>query len=300
MSEVTGTAFVPLSTSSEQHSTNTSLLSYLHQAVTTRLRAVYPLRRSYSASDVRQLAGFSQAVADPTLRPRSSHTLPSTPVSELQENTTMIIATTGRGIDWFTTETGFMLCSRAHSQAIRDHGVVDSNALRDHYIDGLTYLLRALPSDLTPLQLGKIDNALPGELRSNAAHGRRLRACSDRRMNANILSRGITFVMVQIAVFLSLILPLLMGLLNHCLRYERQHRVLENLFQRSLQGVESLGERGLDLKDSLIRFGDGRVGGAVFRGVTWVAEGVVQGVSEGAGKGVLVVGSVIASDSQTT
>lgn len=234
-------------------------------------------------------------------RPGSAHTLPATPVSEWQEDTQALTgpSATGTGIDWFTTETGLMLCGRAYTQASRNQEVVNPDALRDVYVDGLTYLLRALPSDLTPNQLARINTVLPDMLRSNTNGQRNGWAASNSRRNANLLSRGITFVMVQTAIFLSLILPVLMGLLNYCLRYERQHRLVENAFQRSLQGVEALGGRGLDLKDNLLRFSEGRVGGAVFRGLTWVAEGIVQGVSEGAGKSVVVVGSAVASNSRS-
>ena len=85
-----------------------------------------------------------------------------------------------------------------------------------------------------------------------------------------------------------------MGLSDRFLQYEREHHVIQKLFASSGQAIESAGERGLDLKEVLVRFGLGRVGAALFSGVTWVAEGVVQGISEGAGRSAVIVGSAIA------
>jgi hypothetical protein len=85
-----------------------------------------------------------------------------------------------------------------------------------------------------------------------------------------------------------------MSLSDRFLQYEREHHVIQNLFASSGQAIESAGERGLDLKEALVRFGQGRVGAALFGGVTWVAEGVVQGISEGAGRSAVIVGSAIA------
>jgi hypothetical protein len=86
----------------------------------------------------------------------------------------------------------------------------------------------------------------------------------------------------------------LMGLSDRFLQHEREHHVIQKLLVNSGRTIESVGERGLDLKEAIVRFGQGRVGAAFFGGITWVAEGVVQGISEGAGRSVVIVGSAVA------
>jgi hypothetical protein len=181
-----------------------------------------------------------------------------------------------------------MLVNHAYSQASQNGEMINASAVRSQHIHGLVYLLRALPNDLEPEEVWQLQSALPEELQAD------WRSSSPRRARGNALSRGITFVMLQFAMFLSSLVPVLMRLSDRFLQYEREHHVIQKLFTTSGQAIESLGERGLDLKEALVRFGQGRVGAALFEGVTWVAEGVVQGISEGAGRSAVIVGSAVA------
>jgi hypothetical protein len=195
---------------------------------------------------------------------------------------------TASGVDWFTAETGLMLVNRAYSQASRSGEIINASAVRSQHIHGLVYLLRALPYDLEPVEVRQLQNALPDELQAD------WRSSSPQQARGNMLSRSITFVMLQCAVFLSFLLPILMGLSDRFLQHEREHHVIQKLLVNSGRTIESVGERGLDLKEAIVRFGQGRVGAAFFGGITWVAEGVVQGISEGAGRSVVIVGSAVA------
>ena len=181
-----------------------------------------------------------------------------------------------------------MLVNRAYSQASRNGEMINASAVRSQHIHGLVYLLRALPDDLEPVEVRQLQNALPEELDTDWM------LSSTRRAKGNLLSRGITFVMLRFAVFLSFLLPILISLSDRLLQYEREHHVIQKVFASSGQAIESVGERGLDLKEAIVRFGRGRVGSALFGGVTWVAVGVVQGISEGAGRSAVIVGSAIA------
>lgn len=199
---------------------------------------------------------------------------------------------TTSGIDWFTVETGLILVNRAYSRASRSGEMTSGSAVRSQHIHGLVYLLQALPHDLEPVEVRQLQNALPDQLQMD------WRSFPPRQRKGNMLSRGITFVMLQCAIFLSFILPLLMGLSDRCLQYEREHHVIQKLLTNSGQALETAGEKGLDVKDAILRFGQGRVGAALFGGVTWVAEGIVQGIAEGAGRSAVIVGSAIALRSE--
>jgi hypothetical protein len=281
-----------------------SLLFYLHRAVKSRIPGLPSLRRSYSAPNVQALANTDVTVTPLTIRDgpqplQITRTRQSRPVSEgtiavasdsegVGSARALTRTEASSGIDWFMAETGLMLVNRAYSQASRNGEMTNSSAVRSQHIHGLVYLLRALPDDLEPVEVRQLQNALPDELQAD------WRLSSPGRGRGNVLSRSITFVMLQCAIFLSSLLPILMGLSDRFLQYEREHHLIQNLFASSGQAIESVGERGLDLKEALVRFGRGRVGAALFGGVTWVAEGVVQGISEGAGRSAVIVGSAIA------
>lgn len=199
---------------------------------------------------------------------------------------------TTSGIDWFTAETGLILVNRAYSQASRNGEMINASAIRAQHIHGLVYLLQAIPRDLEPVEVRQLQSAIPDELRMDPRHP------STRQSRGNMLSRGIAFVMLQCALFLSFLLPVVTGLSDPFLRYEREHQVVQKLLASSGQTLEFVGEKGLDMKDAIIRFGQGRVGTALWGGVTWVAEGIVQGITEGAGRSAVIVGSAIASRSE--
>ena len=196
------------------------------------------------------------------------------------------------GIDWFTAETGLILVNRAYAYASRSGEMTNGSAARSQHIHGLVYLLQALPHDLEPVEVRQLQNALPDELQMD------WRSFPQRQRKGNMLSRGITFVMLQGAVFLSFILPGLIGLSDRCLQYERENHIIQKLLANSGQALEAAGEKGLDVKDAILRFGQGRVGAALFGGVTWVAEGIVQGITEGAGRSAVIVGSAVALRSE--
>jgi hypothetical protein len=298
------TASSPAPTRQQSAPRYPSLFFYLHRAVKSRIPDLPSLRRSYSAPNVQALASADTVVTPLSIRDGSqplqiTRTRQSRPVSEGTitfasdsegAGGVQALARTeaSSGIDWFMAETGLMLVNRAYSQAFRNGEMTNSSAVRSQHIHGLVYLLRALPDDLEPVEVRQLQNALPVELQAD------WRSSSPRRGRGNVLSRSITFVMLQCAIFLSFLLPILMGLSDRFLKYEREHHVIQNLFASSGQAIESAGERGLDLKEALIRFGQGRVGAALLGGVTWVAEGVVQGISEGAGRSAVIVGSAIA------
>ena len=284
-----------------------SIFSYLHRAVRSRIPGLPSLRRSNSAPNLQELATADTRVpplasreAQPSLqitRTRQSRPLSEASVSSASgcEGLGSARASTAperaSGVDWFTAETGLLLVNRAYAQAARSEEMMIASLVRSQHIHGLTYLLQALPNDLGPVEVRQLQNALPDELQAE------WRPSSPGRANGNLLSRGITFVMLQCAIFLSLLLPILMRLSNRFLQYEREHHIVQNLFASTGQAIESVGEQGLDLKDAIVRFSQRRVGSALFGGLTWVAEGVVQGISEGAGRSAVIVVSAVATRS---
>lgn len=72
-----------------------------------------------------------------------------------------------------------------------------------------------------------------------------------------------------------------MTLLNRLLQYERQHKVTERVIANGLDVTSALGERGVELHQAIVRFKDGRVGGACVDLGSWFLEGIVGGVNDG-------------------
>jgi len=231
-------------------------------------------------------------------RPRSPETLPSSACSDspgtVQDDLANLPLASERkgGVDWNTATTGIMLLIRARLQVAYDPAASPAT-LRSQHLHGLTYLLRALPNDMTRLEEEQLREALPLQFRNLDGQDWDPAKLSLDTVHPNILSRSISYAILQLAVLISVMVPILSALLSWSLQYERQHRVTEQVLSKSLQTMETLGERGLDLKDMMVRFGRGRVGSALLDGMAWVAESVVQGVTDGAGRSVLVVSQAV-------
>lgn len=254
-------AYSAQSSTTPASATSSSFLLYVPRIVVSRFLAIASLRRSNTAPNLSESArsGNEQIIDNR---------------EEVQGQIAGGNPATG-GINGFTARPGLMLCALACSRDKQE--LVEPEARRSQYIDGLSYMLKALPNDLTLVETGKIRDAF------GSSSNRDIHAQPTTSSNGNILSRGTAFVIFQLAVFLSFIVPMFKGLLVYCHGYEREHHVLENLFRKTLQAAEDLSERGSNMEETVM-----------FRGLKWVAQGVVQGVSEGAGKGSVVLGKAVA------
>jgi len=64
-------------------------------------------------------------------------------------------------------------------------------------------------------------------------------------------------------------------------QFERQNQVTERVIANGVQVTSALGERGVELHQAVVRFKDGRVGGACVDLGSWFLEGIVGGVYDG-------------------
>ena len=196
-------------------------------------------------------------------------------------------------VDWLTANTGRFLCDAAHRRSANGIDIIDQARVREEYIDGVKYLLKALPPNMTQTELDKLDSALPAELQEIAEQRQARRNELRRRRKSNLLSKTISWTILRAAMLLSIFLPLLLGLLGFCLRYERDNRLTEKFVDLATSGLNTLQKREPELQACVSRFGHGRVGKALIGGTAWFIGGVVQGVADGAGRSAPVLGSAI-------
>jgi hypothetical protein len=148
---------------------------------------------------------------------------------------------------------------------------------RQLYIHALTYLLRGLPSDLTPEEQLSIHSALPLAIPlHSSASG------SPAPPEPSLLHRTLASIIVQLFVFIQFLLPYIRWLVSTAYEYEREHKIGERVWR---EGMEK-GKSGVETAATLLAMGDGRVGKAAM----WVVEGVTGGVHEGLGEGMAVLG----------
>ncbi|KAI9863736.1 MAG: hypothetical protein M1824_006333 [Vezdaea acicularis] len=167
---------------------------------------------------------------------------------------------------------------------------------RSLYIHSLTYLLRALPTDLTPSESLSLRTSLPPSITTpltlSPTTGTSIPSPSGSGSNPappSLLHRLLSSLTLHLILLFSLLLPYLKSTLAHLYTYERTHRLSERLLASSLHTADSLAKEACVLWERLMGLGEGRVGDAVRDAGRWAVEGVVGGVYEGVGEGMVVL-----------
>ncbi|KAH8735868.1 hypothetical protein BGZ61DRAFT_87279 [Ilyonectria robusta] len=166
---------------------------------------------------------------------------------------------------------------------------------RKAFIDGVTYLLKALPQDLDACELRRIQSALPEDVTHlnlvAVRPGAGSRALPAPPQPRSILHRGVQMTVVNLIFLLSFLMPYLMYLLKYAARMERKYKVSETVVGHGLEIANSIGKQSASLTESMCQMNDGKVGQVLLEAVIWTVDGVAQGISDGLGEGLSIVGA---------
>jgi hypothetical protein len=172
----------------------------------------------------------------------------------------------------------------------------------------LTYLIRGLPTDLTPEEHLSVRASLPPGVvqpinvsltqnqhlhitdSATAQEAERDERHRRRREQHSSLHRMLAAVVVEIFHIIQLMLPFLKIAVRETYRYERKWRISERMVGRGLDVVDGLGKGGWEVVERVGGMGEGRVGRFFGELLMWGAEGVVGGVSEGVLEGMGLLG----------
>ncbi len=159
----------------------------------------------------------------------------------------------------------------------------------------LTYLLRALPADMSTEEQLSIRSALPTgvvePLRLDINPGYSANIISPANKQPSLLHRTLASTIVQLFIIFQFLLPYLKCLLSAGYQYDREHKISEKLFSQGIESVDSLGKTGMNLTTAIYGMGDGRVGRVITRTAAWFVEGITGGIHEGVGEGMVIVGA---------
>ncbi|KAH7149960.1 hypothetical protein B0J13DRAFT_549192 [Dactylonectria estremocensis] len=166
---------------------------------------------------------------------------------------------------------------------------------RKAFIDGVTYLLKALPQDLDVCELRRIQCALPEDVANPNRVPVRPGASSSPLpappQPRSILHRGVRMTVVNLIFFLSFLMPYLMYLLKYMAKMERKYKVSETVVGHGLEIANSIGKQSASITESMCQMNDGRLGQVLLEAVIWTVDGVAQGISDGLGEGLSSVGA---------
>ena len=214
-------------------STNTGLYRRVSEVVRSRIpRATHlyltqpqpkpdsqpPRSRSSSES-----SGSTEEIGRLT-RPASPQpeSIPARDINQLQITLPATSAPSNSSVDLAAAEVGYQLCSSAQRHALSAEP--DAALLRHMHVDAIYYLSRALPQDLTSMELEKLGRGLPQAVIEQ-------RTGNANRERKPTLLRRITAQSTALMIgWIVLLVPLLVTILNSALAYERRHHLTERGF----------------------------------------------------------------------
>ena len=149
---------------------------------------------------------------------------------------------------------------------------------RQTHIDGLAYLLRGLPNNLTEQEAQIIHNALPDSVAVNVAQ-----AESKPRTNPSLLHRGLASSVILACFIVNILLPYIKSLFATAYRYERTHHITERIFVFSVNTADSLGKKTMEFASNTLGHD------FVIASIAYCIDGVRGGLTEGFGRGLKVI-----------
>lgn len=162
----------------------------------------------------------------------------------------------------------------------------NSDFERKAFVDGLTYLLRALPLDLDEMERDQLRAALPVNLARGETEDSG-NATPD--LSRSLLHRFVQLIVVQAILFVHLILPYAIFILRGAANVERKYKVSEAVVGHSITLANALSKRCTHLAEVALGVNNGNVVQGVSSVVAWTVEEVTRGITDGVGEGMLVM-----------
>jgi hypothetical protein len=188
-----------------------------------------------------------------------------------------------------TKRTGLNLLESAITEA-KVPGSRNEAFSRQLYIHALSYLIQALPSDLSNAEIICIDGALPHSLLGRTPNHPSPLQAHPQTPSPSLLHRFLASAIIQIFLLCQLLLPYVRYLLSTVYRYGRTHQVSEKIQRTSMKMGETLGRFWWDLIQVILKIPDRKLAIMLARIVLWWVQGISGGVHEGIGEGMSIIG----------
>ncbi|TIA39339.1 hypothetical protein D6C79_07668 [Aureobasidium pullulans] len=169
---------------------------------------------------------------------------------------------------------------------------------RQLYIDGLSYLLRGLPHNLSNEETLRLKAAIPSEILPPPppANGVLIRSPSQDHQpiqpdqDPTFLHRAVAMIVLQSFLLFSFLWPYIQSTCQATYHYERSHHISEKLLNQSWITANALSKNTMTVARTVCSWNDGQVGAALEDIVFWWVQGVTGGLRDGVKDGMEVMG----------
>ncbi|CAI6327287.1 unnamed protein product [Periconia digitata] len=212
------------------------------------------------------------------------------------------VAESSTGINWKYANQGLNLVSQSYteSHAITQVEETSASLTRQLYLHGMTYLLRGLPSDLTPEETVCLQAAIPPNLtvihteacsHAMIAFGQESATLREPPENPSTLHRVVAILVFQTFAMIQFLLPYMKMFAGHAYRLEREHKLTQKMVNNGLMTADRLRQRSLELSHTVCQMNDGKVGQALNDLVIWLVRGLTGGFQQGVTEGIEMMSS---------
>ncbi|KAH8797810.1 hypothetical protein F5884DRAFT_146534 [Xylogone sp. PMI_703] len=188
------------------------------------------------------------------------------------------------GICWRIANQGISLLSLAveESSMISDDGQFgNASFARQLYLHSLTYLLRALPADVTTEDQLSIRSVLPEVIASplpiqlHPLRSSQVNPRSDSRASntPSFPHRTVTFTILNLFTIMYLLFPYLKYMLGNAYAYERKHKISECVISHGLDMADAWREKRVTITEAISGIADGKVGRIIGEARAWICRG---------------------------
>lgn len=174
----------------------------------------------------------------------------------------------------------------------------DAGFARKSYIDGVAYMLQALPDDLDDHERAVIRQALPeacvprdpGQGYVMPPGQRAIGWHSDGPGRKRpLLHRTVAVLVSGLVLAIHVLASLAIAAIRVGAQYERQYNITQQLMARGLVVATAVGRHSVVISAKIYSLGDGRVGKAVADFASWWVESVTAGIQDGIGLGLYMI-----------
>lgn len=174
----------------------------------------------------------------------------------------------------------------------------NSDFSRQLYIDGVSYLLRGLPQNLSSEETIRLQAAMPSEMMLPQQPVDRVivrdqandNQVTQQEEDPTLLHRVVAMIVLQVFLFLSFLWPYVQTTCRGVYQYEREHHISEKLLNQSWTTANVLSKNTMAIAKTVCSWNDGQVGIALEDMVFWWVHGVTGGLRDGVRDGMEVFG----------
>ncbi|KAF2853265.1 hypothetical protein T440DRAFT_466245 [Plenodomus tracheiphilus IPT5] len=198
------------------------------------------------------------------------------------------------GINWRYASQGRSLITQAHRESsapLQDMHGISASLTRQLYVHGITYLLRGLPTELTPEERLSLQAALPVALADTRTMAdehamisvgqRTALSQSTPLQDLSILHRITATVVFQTFILVQFLLPYVRLFIASAYQFERRYQITNRVVNTGVMTVDEISRGGLRLSQMVCQMNDGKVGQIVHEMALWWIRGVTGGIQQG-------------------